>query len=85
MPIYDIECLDCGRTGEQLVIGADDEVTCAHCGSPQTRRLMSASSTLTGRGRQAMPGPGDTACCGSTPGHAGCAGPGSCCGGKGVG
>jgi hypothetical protein len=46
---------------------------------------MSASSSLTGRARQAVPGPGDTACCGSTPSHAGCAGPGSCCGGKGAG
>ena len=85
MPIYEIECLDCGRTGERLVIGSDDEINCTHCGSGQTRRLMSASSSLTGHSRQAVPGPGDTACCGSTPGQAGCASPGSCCGGRGAG
>jgi hypothetical protein len=27
-----------------------------------------------------LPGPTDHGCCGSRPGHAGCAGPGSCCG-----
>jgi hypothetical protein len=27
-----------------------------------------------------VPGPGDTACCGSSPDRASCAGPGSCCG-----
>lgn len=79
MPIYEIECLACGLVGEQLVITTSEEITCSHCGSGRTRRLMSAST------RQAVPGPSDTACCGSTPDHAGCAGPGSCCGGRGVG
>jgi hypothetical protein len=41
---------------------------------------MAAHSSLSGTPSGAMPGPGDTACCGSSPGHAGCAGPGSCCG-----
>jgi hypothetical protein len=41
---------------------------------------MSATSSLTGRTAAGLPGPGDTGCCGSHPGHAGCAGPGSCCG-----
>jgi hypothetical protein len=41
---------------------------------------MSAHSTLSGPISGSMPVPGDTACCGSSPGHAGCAGPGSCCG-----
>jgi hypothetical protein len=43
---------------------------------------LSAHSSFSGASRHALPGPGDTACCGSTPGHAGCAGPGSCCGHK---
>jgi hypothetical protein len=37
-------------------------------------------SSLTGRTPKSHPGPGDTGCCGSHPGAAGCAGPGSCCG-----
>jgi hypothetical protein len=41
---------------------------------------MSATSSLTGKTGQPLPGPGDTGCCGQHPGHAGCAGPGSCCG-----
>jgi hypothetical protein len=44
------------------------------------KKLMSAHSSLSGSAAHAMPGPGDTVCCGSSPGHAGCAGPGSCCG-----
>jgi hypothetical protein len=42
--------------------------------------LMSTPSSLTGKTPQAVPGPGDTACCGRSVSEAGCAGPGSCCG-----
>jgi hypothetical protein len=42
--------------------------------------LLSAHSSLSGAGRQSIPGIGDTACCGSSPMEASCAGPGSCCG-----
>ena len=80
MPIYDITCNACGKKSEVLIIGSGDELTCPACGSAETTRLMSATSSLTGREAKGFPGPGDTACCGSTPSHAGCAGPGSCCG-----
>ena len=80
MPIYDVICEQCGRTGEVLVTTPGEGLTCPHCGGTQTRKLMSATSSLTGRSGQAFPGPGDTTCCGSNPDHAGCAGPGSCCG-----
>jgi hypothetical protein len=44
-------------------------------------KLLSAHSSMSGPVKNRMPGPGDTACCGSSPGKAqGCAGPGSCCG-----
>ncbi len=79
MPIYDVICDQCGKSGEVLVTGTQDMV-CPHCGATRVRKLMSATSSLTGRTGQAFPGPGDTACCGSHPGHSGCAGPGSCCG-----
>ena len=80
MPIYDIHCSACGFEGEVLELNASAEPLCPICGGRETEKRISATSTLTGKGRQSMPGPGDTGCCGSSPGHAGCAGPGSCCG-----
>ncbi|MGD8561208.1 MAG: zinc ribbon domain-containing protein [Desulfarculaceae bacterium] len=80
MPLYDFECSDCGRVSELLVLGEDDSKICPACGSRNMTKLMSATSSMTGKAHQGMPGPGDTTCCGSSPGHASCAGPGSCCG-----
>jgi hypothetical protein len=42
--------------------------------------MISKPSSLSGNSTSRFPGPGDTACCGSNPSEAGCAGPGSCCG-----
>jgi putative FmdB family regulatory protein len=81
MPIFEIKCKDCGYTGEVLVIGSDQGMACPSCSSLQTDKLMSPTSSLTGREGQQLPGAQDTACCGSRPGQASnCAGPGSCCG-----
>lgn len=81
MPIYDIECDVCGYSGELLVMNRDGDMVCPSCGSDKTARLMSVTSSLTGRDGQKLPGPHDSACCGSRPGEASnCAGPGSCCG-----
>lgn len=80
MPIYDISCRTCGKSSEVLVVGRVAELVCPGCGSTDTTKHMSPPSTLTGRNRQRVPGAGDTACCGSAPSEAGCAGPGSCCG-----
>jgi putative FmdB family regulatory protein len=80
MPLFDIVCPSCGQQSEVLVISPDDALVCPSCGEPNAEKLISATSSLTGTSRQGMPGPGDHGCCGSTPGHAGCAGPGSCCG-----
>jgi len=82
MPLFDILCLDCGKTSEVLVIGESDDLRCEDCGSSRVKRLLSAHSSLSGTARNAMPGPGDTACCGTSPDRASCAGPGSCCGRK---
>ena len=84
MPIYEIECRDCGRKQEVLVFNADSMLTCPECGSADTEKLMSATSSLTGRNGQEFPGPADHTCCGSSPAQADCAGPGSCCGKAGV-
>ncbi|MBU1275654.1 MAG: zinc ribbon domain-containing protein [Proteobacteria bacterium] len=80
MPIFEITCSGCGYNGELLVMGSQDQLTCPQCGGTQVEKLMSKPSALTGSQKQGYPGPGDHSCCGSTPGQAGCAGPGSCCG-----
>lgn len=80
MPIYEIACTDCRYTGETLVLKPDDPLECPACGSRNTRKLMSATSSLTGRTAQHLPGAGDTGCCGQSPAMASCNGPGSCCG-----
>ncbi|BBO85243.1 FmdB family zinc ribbon protein [Desulfosarcina ovata] len=80
MPLFDFSCADCGHVAEVLVFSEETTVVCPKCGSGNLKKLISAHSSLSGTVSGAMPGPGDTTCCGSSPGHAGCAGPGSCCG-----
>jgi len=80
MPLFDFLCGDCGHVAEMLVFSDKKTLFCEKCGGGNLKKLMSAHSSLSGPASTAMPGPGDTACCGSSPGHAGCAGPGSCCG-----
>jgi putative FmdB family regulatory protein len=80
MPIFEVECDDCGQMSEVLVFGQKWPLPCPNCGSTNTRKLISATSSLSGHSTQSMPGPGDSTCCGGSPGQAGCNGPGSCCG-----
>jgi putative FmdB family regulatory protein len=81
MPLFDFLCLDCGRVSEMLLSGSSEEPGCPACGSQYLKRMLSAPSSLSGVAQHSLPGPKDTACCGSAPGQgAGCAGPGSCCG-----
>lgn len=80
MPIYEFLCADCGATSEVLITATSDLPSCKKCGGMNLKKLLSATSTLTGADRRGLPGPGDTSCCGSSPASAGCAGPGSCCG-----
>lgn len=80
MPLFDFLCLDCGNVSEILVASSEDDLKCRACGSGRVKKMLSAVSPLSGVKKSTLPGAGDTACCGSSPGHAGCAGPGSCCG-----
>ena len=80
MPLFDYQCEDCGKTVELLMSTNADQPTCSACGSANMKKLLSAPSAMSGAVKTNLPGPGDTACCGSSPGHAACAGPGSCCG-----
>ena len=82
MPLFDYLCLDCGKQSEVLIVGSDDQPQCQSCGSRNLTKLLSAHSSMSGVSQTRMPGHGDTTCCGSSPEHAGCAGPGSCCGHK---
>ena len=80
MPIFDFLCLDCGKTTEFLATTSSDKPECSACGGFNLKKLLSAPSSLSGTAGLNMPGPGDTACCGTSPAQAACAGPGSCCG-----
>ena len=80
MPLFDFLCLDCGKVSEILIASAEDALECRSCGSGNVKKMLSSISSLSGVKKNSLPGAGDTACCGSSPGHAGCAGPGSCCG-----
>ena len=80
MPLFDYLCLDCGKTNEILITGSAEKPQCRSCNSNNLQKLLGAHSSISGPVKNRMPGPGDTACCGSAPGEAGCAGPGSCCG-----
>ena len=81
MPLFEYQCRDCGQVTEVLILGSSDQPECGSCHSRNVTKLMSASSTASGPTAGGLPGAGDTACCGSSPGQAsGCAGPGSCCG-----
>ena len=83
MPLFDFHCPACGKTSELLVAATNAQPACPECGHRGLKKLLSAHASMSGTRAQAMPGPGDTACCGATPGeHAGCGGPGSCCGKK---
>ncbi|WP_300463986.1 zinc ribbon domain-containing protein [Desulfobacula sp.] len=83
MPLYEYKCKDCNASNELLIIGRHDTPVCKSCGSTNMTKQVSAHSAMSGPTRNSLPGLGDTACCGASPGKAeGCAGPGSCCGKK---
>jgi putative FmdB family regulatory protein len=80
MPIYEYLCLDCGQQSEILVTGSSGGPKCRSCGSESLKKLVSAHASPSGSASEALPGPGDTTCCGTDSMQAGCSGPGSCCG-----
>lgn len=80
MPIYEYECLECGQRSEILVTSPSVEPRCRSCGSGKVKKLLSAHASPSVSNAERLPGPGDTTCCGSSPGVTGCTGPGSRCG-----
>ncbi len=41
MPIYEYQCLVCGRVCDHLVLSSDFEPYCKHCGSHKVQKLIS--------------------------------------------
>jgi putative FmdB family regulatory protein len=80
MPIFEYLCLNCGKVTEVLIAVPEDKPQCQSCGGGKLKKMISAHSSLSGASTTSLPGAGDTACCGTSPMQAGCAGPGSCCG-----
>lgn len=46
MPIYEFACGKCGREFEEIAFG-DETVACPHCGSHDTRKMMSCCARRT--------------------------------------
>ncbi len=80
MPIYEFECLDCGKTTEILMAVSEiDLVVCGDCGSKHLKKLLSAHTVGSSSGN--FPENAADRCCGVQGPQGGtCAGPGSCCG-----
>lgn len=77
MPIFEYECSACGLVFEDVTLGQVEPV-CPNCAA-HTKRIVSASSTLTGKERGGLPDARGHGCCGERPKEKGCV-PGSCCG-----
>ena len=56
MPLFEFLCVECGATIEVLVTSSHDSPTCKGCGSGNLKKLLSASSSLSGAARQGLPG-----------------------------
>jgi putative FmdB family regulatory protein len=80
MPLFDYQCMNCGKVSELLLKSSSDSLQCTFCGSLKLKKIMAAHSSLSGASQAKLPGEGDTGCCGVTPHKADCEGPGSCCG-----
>jgi len=80
MPLFEYLCLDCGKSIEALIMSSTDQPQCDSCRDRNLKKLLSAHSSVSGSAKMNLPGPKDSACCGTSPGHADCSGPGSCCG-----
>jgi hypothetical protein len=53
---------------EILVSGSSEKVRCRNCGSGNVKKMLSAPAAFSAGPRERIPGPGDTACCGSSMG-----------------
>lgn len=51
MPIYEYQCENCSHSFERLIFLDDDEtINCPGCGDKNVKKLLSASSFMSGSG-----------------------------------
>ena len=48
MPLYDYQCMDCGKLNEILITSTEDHPQCLDCGSGKVNKMLSAPSSLSG-------------------------------------
>lgn len=48
MPIYEYECLNCGRNFEKIIFSKNEEINCTSCNSNKVRKRVSAFGMKTG-------------------------------------
>lgn len=79
MPIYEFECLDCGKTTEILIASSEiGLVVCGSCGGRNLKKLLSAHAAVSSN--RGFPESAADRCCGAQGPPSTCSGPGSCCG-----
>ncbi|ACS80573.1 FmdB family zinc ribbon protein [Maridesulfovibrio salexigens] len=79
MPIYEYKCRECGAVYEEIASAGSAPAPCPSCGKDAGEKLMSSTSSLTGKDTPNIPDSAGTGCCGANPSSKGCV-PGSCCG-----
>jgi len=77
MPIFEYVCKKCKKQFEELVFGQDEAVTCPHCGSDKTEKLMSCCRSKMGGAGGHEHAPAAAAPARASGGCSGCSG-GSC-------
>lgn len=81
MPIYEYECLSCGRLSEFIegVYGGTTDRMCKHCGGALLKRVLSKG--VTSRLDGIIGDRGGKTCCGreERDGSPPCSEPGACC------
>lgn len=82
MPIFEFECMDCGKNTEILMARDEEElVVCSNCGGRNLKKLISAHAGVSAT--KGFPAEAADRCCGSGGPPSSCEGPGSCCGRRG--
>ncbi|WP_027722383.1 FmdB family zinc ribbon protein [Maridesulfovibrio zosterae] len=79
MPIFEYKCLECGTVYEEISSSITKIGECPSCGLTTREKLISSTSSLTGKDTPNVPDKKATGCCGANPHSKGCV-PGSCCG-----
>ncbi|MBN2079087.1 MAG: zinc ribbon domain-containing protein [Spirochaetes bacterium] len=50
MPLYEFKCRECGKSFSELRrVGDDEGVPCSHCGSVNTKKMVSSFASISSR------------------------------------